>query len=82
MLCQECRTSLLDQTKKVYVCNTCHPNFEQTGIAVYWCKGCKDTTEHEHKREKFRGVPGVREEEEGGDGAAVDDRKTYLDNLL
>jgi predicted amidophosphoribosyltransferase len=53
MLCTVCRESLIDLNKRVYVCHECSPDIKN-GDAAYWCKNCKDSSEHEHKREKFK----------------------------
>lgn len=60
MLCQGCRTSLLDMSKRVFICKECSPDPEN-GDAIYWCLKCKDSSDHEHKLEKFKGK--VQEEE-------------------
>jgi len=77
MLCQECRTSLLDTNKRVYVCKNeeCSPDFEN-GAVAYWCSKCKETTDCGHKREKYKPQKQFEEDEEGGDGTK------YLDKLL
>lgn len=59
MRCVECKQSLIDVTKRVYTCNDKQCSKDPTGgDAVYWCKKCKESTEHEHKREKVRGTAG------------------------
>jgi len=79
MLCSACNDSLIDLSKRVYICQECSPNPE-AGDIIYWCNKCKDSTEHEHKRTKFKGVAGGPSEEEPKDG---DNKKSsYLDNLL
>jgi len=35
----------------------CSPDIGN-GDAIYWCKKCKESVEHEHKRERFRGFAG------------------------
>lgn len=55
MLCHECKDSLIDVNKRVFICKECSPDID-AGDAVYWCKKCKESTEHEHKREKYRGL--------------------------
>lgn len=77
MLCSNCKDSLLDLNKRVYICKECSPDFE-AGNIVYWCQKCKETTEHEHKRSKFKGF--VHEEEAEGDGKKKNSNK--LDMLL
>lgn len=59
MRCTECKVSLIDVTKRVYTCSDkkCSPD-QTKGEATYWCKGCKESTEHEHKRERVRGSAG------------------------
>lgn len=51
--------SLIDVTKRVYTCNDKQCSQDHTaGDAKYWCKMCKETTEHEHKRERVKGQAG------------------------
>jgi len=59
MRCIACTQSLIDVSKRVYTCinKECSPDPE-AGDAMYWCKDCKDTTDHEHKRERVRGQAG------------------------
>lgn len=45
----------------------------EAGNIVYWCQNCKDATEHEHKRSKFKGFAEMTQ-----DG----DQKKLLDNML
>jgi len=75
MLCHVCRDSLLDVNKRVYICRECSTDPE-AGDAVYWCKKCKESTEHEHKREKYKGH--VLPE----DNTKANPKEKYLDNLL
>ena len=86
MLCTECRDCLLDPSKRAYVCRTCSPNIEETGDAIYWCKSCKESTEHEHLRERFKGMPGMVEDtddkKKGKDGETNTKGSKYLDSLL
>ena len=72
MLCQVCRESLIDLSKRVYICKTCSPDADE-GDAMYWCKKCKESTEHEHPRVKFTGM-----QEPEGDGA----KPKIIDDLL
>ena len=59
--------------KRVYVCKKCSPDFENGNI-VYWCNKCKESTEHEHTREKYKGILGAPE--------PTEDKQAYLDKLL
>lgn len=64
MLCCGCRDSLIDMTKRVYICRTCSPDIEESGEGIYWCKDCKDEEpKHAHKLEKFKGIPGLVDDE-------------------
>lgn len=59
MRCIECKVSLIDVTKRVYTCNDRQCSQDHAaGDAKYWCKKCKETTEHEHKRERVKGQAG------------------------
>ena len=80
MLCTVCRDCLLDINKRVYICRTCSPNIEETGDAIYWCKNCKDSDDHEHQREKFRGLPGLVQQQD--DDQHKNEGQKYLDSLL
>jgi hypothetical protein len=73
MLCSVCKDCLTDTNKRVYICQKCSPNIDE-GDALYWCKKCNDETEHEHQREKFKGLPGLPETDQKAG--------KYLDNLL
>ena len=53
MQCSECGISLLDLSKRVFVCETCSHDLD-AGDALLWCKKCFVSTEHEHKRTKFK----------------------------
>lgn len=55
MLCSVCKISLIDSSKRVYVCKECSGDVE-SGDIVYWCAKCKEETEHEHKRTKYKGL--------------------------
>jgi hypothetical protein len=57
MLCCECGDNLIDLSKRVFVCRECSPNIEE-GDALYWCKKCYESTQHDHKREKLKGGEG------------------------
>ena len=50
MQCSVCRKSLIDLSKRVYVCS----KSVEDGDPIYWCKKCYETTEHEYKRTKMR----------------------------
>ena len=79
MLCQVCRISLLDQKSKAYVCPTDYPDYEKTGICTYWCKDCKNNTEHKYKRVKFKGFAGLKDEDDENE---YEQKNNYLDKLL
>ena len=57
MLCHECKESLLDLSKRVFICKECSGDFD-TGDLVYFCLKCKNKGTHEHKLEKLKGIPG------------------------
>ena len=58
MLCSVCKDSLINVNKRVYICKECSPDME-AGDIMYWCQKCKEETEHEHKRRKFKGIAGL-----------------------
>ena len=68
MRCIECKNSLIDVTKRVYTCvnQECSPD-PSNGDAVYWCKDCKKSTDHSHRRGKVRGQAGFPFELQGVD---------------
>jgi len=74
MLCSECQESLIDVSKRVFFCETCSPDIK-AGDALFWCRKCCESTEHEHKRIKMKGtnLPGLNPEEE---------TTKYLDGLF
>lgn len=51
---------MIEVSKRVYTCldKKCSPN-PSAGEAIYWCKKCKETTDHEHKRERIHGSVGL-----------------------
>lgn len=54
-----CKLSLIDVNKRVYTClNKSCSKDPANGEAIYWCKKCKEETEHEHKRERVKGTMG------------------------
>ena len=59
MRCTVCLLSLIDVSKRVYTClnKKCSPN-PSAGEALYWCKKCKEESEHDHKRERVHGSVG------------------------
>lgn len=75
MQCSQCKKSLLDLSKRVFTCLTCSDSVED-GDAVYWCKKCYETTEHEHKRTK------VKQQKEEADEIGGEETQKYLDNLF
>ncbi len=58
MQCCECKKSLLELSKRIFVCETCSVDVK-AGDAMLWCKKCHEETEHEHKRTKLK--PGHNE---------------------
>lgn len=76
MQCCTCKKSLLELSKRVYVCETCSENIAE-GDAIYWCKKCQETTEHEHKRTKLKAGTGEKSSVQPEDEA-----QHYLDNLF
>ena len=80
MLCSVCKDSLINVNKRVYYCKECSPDIE-AGQITYWCQKCKEETEHEHKRHKFKGIPGLTGAEKEGESENKEGSK-YLDNLL
>ncbi len=60
MLCSVCKESLININKRVYYCKEpeCSPDIEGGNI-MYWCQKCKEETDHEHKRSKFKGIAGL-----------------------
>ena len=79
MQCCECAMSLLDINKRVYICVSCSPD-PAAGDALYWCKGCKESTEHEHKRSKLKGNSGIPFMPKNDDDEQA--KKEYLDQLF
>mmetsp|Transcript_11976 Transcript_11976/g.20219 ORF Transcript_11976/g.20219 Transcript_11976/m.20219 type:complete len:258 (-) Transcript_11976:25-798(-) len=75
MLCQGCRVSLIDLSKRVFICRECSPDPEN-GEALYWCQKCRDATDHPHSLEKFKGMT-----EKGGEEGNAEGRK-YLEDML
>ena len=79
MLCTVCKDSLIDLSKRVYICKECSPDIK-AGNIVYWCQKCKESTYHEHKRSKFKGIPGITDESADADPDSA--KQKYLDSLL
>lgn len=51
--------SLIDVSKRVYTCTSKEFSPDpEAGDAMYWCKPCKDSTEHKYKRVRVRGQAG------------------------
>lgn len=80
MLCHTCGDCLLEQSKRVYICQECTTDLNK-GDTLYFCLKCKNAGDkHEHKLTKFKGI---LEEEEGEGGAGEDSKKKeFLENLL
>lgn len=70
MQCSACKVSLLELSKRVFICETCSEDHGQ-GDAVYWCKKCFESTEHEHKRTKFRQFQQASEDKKGSTNMAT-----------
>lgn len=85
MRCTVCALSLLDINKRVYICEhkKCSPS-PQEGNATYWCKTCKETTEHDHPRTKVKGAAGTPFPIANVDKDKMTDeqKQQYLDNLF
>ena len=67
----------------MFTCEPCSQNVT-LGDAVYWCKKCYETTEHEHKRTKLKPTQRELAATSGGDEHGEKDAETqrYLDNLF
>jgi len=63
----------------VYYCSTCSDL--ESGDAIYWCKSCKESTEHDHKRSKLKGAVGVPGEVDK-DNMTEQQKTDYLDSLF
>ena len=83
MKCTVCELSLIDVNKRVYICldKKCSPDVA-SGDVTYWCKSCKEETEHEHKRSKLKGAPGTPFLEKDKDTMDEKERAQYLDGLF
>ena len=85
MRCNVCQLSLIDVSKRVYTClnKKCSPN-PSAGEAIYWCKRCKEETEHEHKRDRVHGSVGFpfNLSEVDKDQMTDEQKKQYLDQLF
>ena len=79
MQCCECKISLIELSKRVFTCETCSSD-PAAGDAVFWCRKCNDSTEHEHKRTKQRAP--VAKEEKGDGDEGDEETQRYLDNLF
>jgi len=78
MQCCECNKTLIDLSKRVFVCETCSDDID-SGDALLWCKQCYETTEHEHKRTKLK--PGQNEKKNSKTDNSGDTQR-FLDNLF
>lgn len=65
MQCSVCKTSLLDLSKRIYVEDKSAEEID-AGDALYWCKKCYESTEHDHKRIRLK--PGFNEKTAPADG--------------
>jgi DNA-directed RNA polymerase subunit RPC12/RpoP len=82
MLCDSCGESLIDASKRVYICSECSGDFD-SGDVLYFCLKCKTEKKHEHKLEKLKGIPGeVNLKGKDKDSMTETDKKAYLDALL
>ena len=79
MQCYECGKSLIDLSKRVYVCEKSTQEEIESGDGRYWCKNCYETTEYEHKRIKLK--PGMNEKKSGEEEENGETRR-FLDNLF
>ena len=77
MQCSHCKKSLLELSKRIFVCETCSDDIS-AGDALLWCKKCHEETEHEHKRTKLK--PGHNETKT--DEVEGQETTRYLDNLF
>ncbi len=85
MLCHTCGECLLEQSKSVFICQTCTKDF-QKGDTLYFCLKCKKSDQHEHKLSKLKAVPGEIAAEQlmnkdKGD-MNEEEKKSYLETLL
>ena len=76
MQCCTCKKSLLDLSKRIFVCETCSPDLKE-GDALLWCRKCHESTEHEHKRTKLKPPS-----DEQNTGEVAEETQRYLDNLF
>lgn len=82
LLCSVCNISLIDISKSIYYCKESSPQIAE-GRGVFWCKKCKDATEHPTQRTKIKGndiatlfgVEGLADAAQGNSG-------TYLNSLF
>ena|SRR5438105_4373504 len=83
MLCHDCKDSLLDLSKRVFICKECSGDFNK-GDVVYFCLKCKTKGTHEHKLEKLKGVPGdpINLKNKDKDKMTEEEKQQYLENLL
>jgi hypothetical protein len=80
MMCCVCSKSLIDLSKRVYTCSSYTDKQIQEGDAIYWCKDCKETTEHDFKRIKLRGH--LLPNEQGANSDKQAKSRLLLDNLF
>lgn len=76
MLCHSCGECLIEQSKSVFICQTCTTDIK-SGDALYFCLKCKKEDKHEHKLKKLKNRPEQDEENKEGD-----DKEKYLESLL
>lgn len=83
MLCHNCKDSLINLSKRVYVCRECSGEFDK-GDIMYFCLKCKKEGVHEHKLEKLKGLPGdpANLKRKDKDKMTEEEKKEYLENLL
>ena len=78
-MCCICSKSLIDLSKRVYVCETYTDEEIKQGDALYWCKDCKDNTDHDYKRVKLKSHLFPKDDE---DEDKSKQSKKFLDNLF
>lgn len=74
---------MIELSKRVFTCEKCSTSVN-TGDAVYWCKKCFESTEHEHKRTKLKPTAGELASSSKDKGGEEKNEETarYLDNLF
>ena len=83
MLCHTCGECLLEQSKSVFICNTCTTDLI-AGDAVYFCLKCKKSDKHEHKLSKLKEAPAelVAQEIASKESLNPEEKNQYLESLL